>query len=164
LPPLPRRCSDSSWRTVPTRQGTHWPHDSSRKNAAIRSTTARRSTASSNTITTPDPSVVPAARVSSCVRGRSSSPGVTNVPAAPPDLDVERVHQAGGPRRADRLADAGCRKRILAANVDERLVAIDRERRDRHRFDDREWILFQEYAILERTRFGLVGVADEIVG
>ena len=31
------RCSASSWRTVPTRQGTHWPHDSSRKKAAIRS-------------------------------------------------------------------------------------------------------------------------------
>ena len=40
-PPIGRprasRCSSSSWRTVPTRQGTHWPHDSSRKKAAIRS-------------------------------------------------------------------------------------------------------------------------------
>ena len=31
------RSSASSWRTVPTRHGTHWPHDSSRKNAAMRS-------------------------------------------------------------------------------------------------------------------------------
>ena len=30
--PRASRCSSSSWRTVPTRQGTHWPHDSSRKN------------------------------------------------------------------------------------------------------------------------------------
>src|SRR5207237_3723958 len=27
------RCSASSWRTVPTRQGTHCPQDSSRKNS-----------------------------------------------------------------------------------------------------------------------------------
>ena len=32
-----RRCSNSSWRTVPTRQGTHCPQVSSRKNAAMRS-------------------------------------------------------------------------------------------------------------------------------
>ena len=31
------RCSASSCRTVPTRQGTHCPHDSSRKNSAMRS-------------------------------------------------------------------------------------------------------------------------------
>ena len=37
------RCSASSWRTVPTRHGTHWPHDSSRKNSAIRSTASTRS-------------------------------------------------------------------------------------------------------------------------
>ena len=59
------RCSASSWRTVPTRHGTHWPHDSSRKNAAMRSTMSRRSTVSSNTSTTPEPSVVFAARASS---------------------------------------------------------------------------------------------------
>ena len=29
--------SASCCRTVPTRHGTHWPHDSSRKNAAMRS-------------------------------------------------------------------------------------------------------------------------------
>ena len=38
------RWSSSSWRTVPTRQGTHWPHDSSRKNWAIRRRIWRRST------------------------------------------------------------------------------------------------------------------------
>src|SRR3954454_15790609 len=35
-------------------------------------------------MTTPDPSVTPAARVSSYVRGRSSWSGPTNAPAAPP--------------------------------------------------------------------------------
>ena len=34
--PAASRASSSSWRTVPTRHGTHWPHDSSRKNRAIR--------------------------------------------------------------------------------------------------------------------------------
>src|SRR5262249_50089576 len=33
--PESSRASASSWRTVPTRQGTHWPQLSSRKNAAM---------------------------------------------------------------------------------------------------------------------------------
>src|SRR4051794_3581830 len=45
--PLERRCRASSWRTVPTRHGTHWPHDSSRKNSAIRRTASTRSALSS---------------------------------------------------------------------------------------------------------------------
>ena len=36
----PSRASASSCRTVPTRHGTHCPHDSSRKNAAIRRSVA----------------------------------------------------------------------------------------------------------------------------
>ena len=82
--PATSRCSASSWRTVPTRHGTHWPHDSSRKNRAIRSTMSTRSTASLNAITTPEPSVYPPARASSNVSGMSRSSGVTNPPAAPP--------------------------------------------------------------------------------
>ncbi len=45
--PAASRCSASSWRTVPTRHGTHWPHDSSRKNSAMRSTAPTRSAPSS---------------------------------------------------------------------------------------------------------------------
>ena len=56
---LAMRCSASSWRTVPTRHGTHCPHDSSRKNAAMRRIRSRTSTVSSTTMTTPEPSVVP---------------------------------------------------------------------------------------------------------
>src|SRR5581483_11708493 len=56
-----RRSRVSAWRTVPTRQGTHCPHDSCLKNAAIRSKKAARSTPSSMTITAPDPRVAPAA-------------------------------------------------------------------------------------------------------
>ena len=46
--PVGQARSASSWRTVPTRQGTHWPQDSSRKNAAMRSRIGGRSTVSSN--------------------------------------------------------------------------------------------------------------------
>jgi len=45
--PEASRCRASSWRTVPTRQGTHWPHDSSRKNSAMRRTASTRSADSS---------------------------------------------------------------------------------------------------------------------
>src|SRR6185437_6577038 len=78
------RRSASCWRTVPTRQGTHWPQDSSRKNAAIRSSTGASGTVSSNTMTTPEPSVTPASRVASNESSRSSMSGPTNAPAAPP--------------------------------------------------------------------------------
>ena len=82
--PATRRASASSWRTVPTRHGTHWPHDSSRKKAAIRWRSRGRSTVSSRTRTTPEPSVVPAARAPSNVSGTSRSSGPRKPPAAPP--------------------------------------------------------------------------------
>src|SRR4029077_7304475 len=78
------RCSASSWRTVPTRHGTHCPHVSLRKNAAIRKRIVFRSVESSKSITTPDPSVAPIVRVPSNVSGVSSSFGETKLPAAPP--------------------------------------------------------------------------------
>src|SRR5712692_4720694 len=83
--PLAIRCRASSCRTVPTRQGTHWPHDSSRKKRAMRSTMACKSIDSSKAITTPEPRVTPAARVASKVSGRSSWASVTKLPAAPPN-------------------------------------------------------------------------------
>src|SRR5260221_3249788 len=45
--PAASRCRAASWRTVPTRHGTHWPHDSSRKNSAMRRTASTRSAVSS---------------------------------------------------------------------------------------------------------------------
>ena len=50
----------------------------------MRSSTGTRSTVSSNTITTPEPSVAPAARVASKLSSRSSASGPTKTPAAPP--------------------------------------------------------------------------------
>ena len=136
------RCSASSWRTVPTRHGTHCPHDSSRKKAAMRSTRSRRSTVSSTTMTTPEPSVVPAARVSSCVSGMSSSSGRTNVPAAPPSSTACSVRPAPA-RRPSRSAPAAscrtalrrrrgtgrCRRGRTAACRSDCAVPIARERR-----------------------------------
>ena len=87
------RCSASSCRTVPTRHGTHCPHDSSRKKAAMRRMMSWRSTRSSKTTATPEPSVVPAARVSSCVSLSASSSARTKPPAAPP----RRIARNGRP-------------------------------------------------------------------
>ena len=82
--PRASRASASSCRTVPTRQGTHCPHDSSRKNAAIRRSIAGKSADVSRASTTPDPSVAPISRVPSRVSGTSSWSGDTKPPAAPP--------------------------------------------------------------------------------
>src|SRR5262249_47701354 len=82
--PRASRPSSSSWRTVPTRQGTHCPQDSSRKNRAVRRSRPATSTASSITSTTPDPRVAPMARTPSNVSGVSSASGPTKEPAAPP--------------------------------------------------------------------------------
>src|SRR6185437_3629925 len=82
--PRTSRPSSSSCRTVPTRQGTHCPQDSSRKNRAILRSSAVMSAVSSRTRTTPDPSVAPMARTPSNVSGASSASGPTNEPAAPP--------------------------------------------------------------------------------
>ena len=55
------------------------------------------------------------------------------------------------------------RERILAADVDEAVLAAGRERGDRHRLDERERIALHQHAVLERAGLGLVGVADEVV-
>src|SRR5690606_3796697 len=65
------RAIASSTLTVPTRHGTHWPHDSSRKNWAMRRTTSFMSVVALKAMITPDPNVRPAARLSSKVRGMS---------------------------------------------------------------------------------------------
>src|SRR4051812_21831539 len=91
------RASSSSWRTVPTRQGTHWPHDSSRMNAAIRIRMSGRFTVSSIPITTPEPSVVPASRTASKVSGTSSWSGAAKLPAAPPRSTVWIARSPGTP-------------------------------------------------------------------
>ena len=93
--PAASRASSSSWRTLPTRHGTHWPHDSSRKNWAIRRSVSTRSTVSSKTMITPEPRVAAAARVASKVSGMSSASGPTKTPAAPPSRIVRIARPPG---------------------------------------------------------------------
>ena len=150
--PATSRARSSSWRTVPTRQGTHWPHDSSRKNAAIRRRAPTRSAVSSKTMTTPEPSVAPIARVPSKVSGMSSASGPTNTPAAPPSriawIAPAAGHAAGeldqlAQRRPERhLVDARAARRApdrqnsfgsgraLGADRRERRAAVEHDRRD----------------------------------
>ena len=74
-----------------------------------------------------------------------------------------------GPRRpaarAASIASAIARlgQRVLAADVEEAAARAGRERRDRHRLDDRERVALHEDAVLERAGLRLVGVADEVV-
>ena len=95
-PPIGRpdrsRCNSSSCRTVPTRQGTHWPHDSSRKKAAIRSRMSPRSIDSSKTSTTPEPSDAP--------RRARALEGQGDLQLVRPD---EHSRGAAEQHRADRL-------------------------------------------------------------
>ena len=89
--PAASRASSSSWRTVPTRHGTHWPHDSSRKNWAIRRSVSTRSAVSSKTMITPEPSVAPAARV--------ALEGERHVERVGPDEDARRAAEQDRPDR-----------------------------------------------------------------
>src|SRR5579859_2249371 len=87
----------SSCRFVPTRHGTHWPHDSWPKKLAMRMSIAPRSAVSSSTITAPEPSVAPIARVPSKLSGTSRLASVTNDPAAPPSSTACSVRPSGRP-------------------------------------------------------------------
>src|SRR5579864_7020254 len=43
------------------------------------------------------------------------------------------------------------------------MLAAGRVGGDRHRLDEREWVVLHEDAVLERSRLRLVAVADEVV-
>ena len=125
--PPASRARSSSWRTLPTRHGTHWPHDSSRKNRAMRTSVSTRSTVSSKTMITPEPRVAPAARVASKVSGRSSCvrPDEDARRAAEQDrLDVPAARHAAGEldqvaqRRAE-LDLVGARPRDVAGQAEQ---------------------------------------------
>ncbi|MCG3139896.1 MAG: hypothetical protein HDKAJFGB_00821 [Anaerolineae bacterium] len=54
------------------------------------------------------------------------------------------------------------RARIFAANVNERVIALNRVRGKNHALDKLLWILFHDFAVFERAGFGLVGIDREI--
>ena len=91
--PRRSRASASSWRTVPTRHGTHWPQLLVAEERGDRASAVRgRSTVSSSTITTPEPSVVPAlARVLEGQRQVELVGRRRTLPAAPPSSTARSV-------------------------------------------------------------------------
>ena len=116
-PARPSRCSASSWRTVPTRHGTHCPQDSSRKNAAIRRMHAEhvhrvvehhddaRSRASRS-----------AARAPSNVSGMSSSSARTNDARRAAEQDrLQRPPAGDAAGHVDQLAQRGAERHLVHA-------------------------------------------------
>ena len=92
------------------------------------------STVSSRTMTTPDPSVAPAAGAPSKVRGKSRPSGATKAPAAPPSSTARRTALAGSQPPASSISSArvapkgtsytpGCRTGPDTANS---LVPVER--------------------------------------
>ena len=65
-------------------------------------------------------------------------------------------------RVGDGLREPLVAERELAAEVDEREVALDRERRDRDALDELVRIALDEHAVLERRRLAFVGVDHEV--
>ena len=65
-------------------------------------------------------------------------------------------------RVGDGLREPLVAERELAAEVDEREVALDRERRDRDALDELVRIALDEHAVLERGRLAFVGVHHEV--
>ena len=66
-------------------------------------------------------------------------------------------------REPDRVLHATARQRIFGSDIEISVLAASGDRGDGHRLDDRERIALHKDAILERSRFGLVRVADEVV-
>src|SRR6476660_4892853 len=156
----------------------------------MRMRSAGRSTVSSSTRTTPEPSVVPAARAPSNVSGTSRSSGPRNPPAAPPAGDppcqVEHLAQCRAeahlvrPRpcgvaghaeelRAGRAVGPGPGERRSGAehdveHVDERLDVVDHGRLAEQADLDREGRLVARLAALPLDRLEDRGLLAADVG
>src|SRR5713101_3338822 len=64
----------------------------------------------------------------------------------------------------DGVAQLLVREVVLAADVNPRLVATDRERGDHRAFDERVGRVFHQVAVLRAARLRLVGVDDDVLG
>ena len=115
-PPARRRAARSC-RTVPTRHGTHWPHDSSRKNAAMRVSSVGRGPRCRRTPSPrPSPSVAPAARAPSNVSGTSSWLGADE--RCPPRRRAARPAACGPPTppaQVEQLAQRHAERHLVEA-------------------------------------------------
>ena len=76
----------------------------------------------------------------------------------------DRCPEAARPRAPGRSRPPGAiGERVFAADVEEALLRARGEAADGHGFDDRERIVREQHAILERAGLGLVGVAHQVV-
>lgn len=86
------------------------------------------------------------------------------------DLEVEARTEHVGADEAplvglgERLGDPLGTERELAADVDERGVALDGERADHHALDELVRVALEEHVVLEGGRLALVGVDAEVPG
>jgi hypothetical protein len=93
-------------------------------------------------------------------------------PGATPELDVEGparagdvvAEEAGRPGGLDRRGQASLGQRVLTPEVEVAARRARGEALDRDRLDDRERVGLHEHAVLERARFGFVGVAHDVMG
>ena len=78
--------------------------------------------------------------------------------------DAQVAEHAGFGRLAHSLQQAAVHVGDLAAQVDERVVAADRARRDRDSLNENVRVAHDERDVLAGARLGLVGVHHEVAG
>ena len=94
------------------------------------------------------------------VRARAAVHDDVEVEARAEDVLAEEALARA--RRRSRAIEPFVAERELAAQVDEREVALDRVRRDRDALDELVRIALDEHAVLERRRLAFVGVHHEV--
>ena len=105
-PPSASRSVSIRWALLePTRQGTHLPHDSSRKNRSTFVAAASRSVPSAITTSAPDPSIEPALARSAKSSGTSIWPGPRKFDDAPPGW----IAPSGRPPSTPPASSSSCR-------------------------------------------------------
>src|SRR6185295_8506112 len=86
------------------------------------------------------------------------------------DLEIEArpedvlAEEALGARVVERARQSVEAEREFAAEIDERLIALDRERRDDDSLDELVRIALDQHPILERRRLAFVAVHHEVAG
>src|SRR5207253_1612690 len=78
------------------------------------------------------------------------------------DHDLDAAQQAGLPRLVERRLEHLVLLRILAADVDEDVLRLDRVRRDEAALEQPVRDLEHDLAVLERPRLGLVGADRDV--
>src|SRR6185312_4737969 len=98
------------------------------------------------------------------VRAGAAVDGEVELPAGPARVVEGLTEVAGGVGFVDGALEHLVLADHLAANVDVRVLAAERVRRDEDAFDERVRIPVEELAVLAGAGLGLVGVDDEVGG